>query len=247
MVNLYSNLREVMRIVIIEDEARIARRIERLTRELLGSQVQAIAICESVNDGLSFIQTNPVDVLLLDLNLNGEDGFALLKTVISESFHTIIISAYTEKAITAFSYGVLDFVPKPFDEARLAQAFLRLTTTQKSTQHGTQFLAIKKNGAVALINIEEVKYIKGAGIYTELHLKNGKREIHDKTLEKLEQLLPGTFERIHKSYIIPVDQAQEIIIHSGSKYYVVLKTGEVLPIGRTRYKNLKNKLFNPPG
>ncbi len=236
-----------MRLVIIEDEARIARRLERLTRELLNDPLTTITICESLAEGLHFIQNNAVDVLLLDLNLNGEDGFQLLKTVVSETFHTIIVSAYTEKAITAFAYGVLDFVPKPFDENRLAQAFLRLTTAGKTAAHGIQFLAVKKNGVVALINIEELRYIKGAGIYTELHLKNGKREIHDKSLEKLEQLLPGTFERIHKSYIVPVFQVQEIIIHSGSKYFAVLKTGEILPIGRTRYKNLKNKLFNQPG
>ncbi|WP_342327518.1 LytTR family DNA-binding domain-containing protein [Pedobacter sp. FW305-3-2-15-E-R2A2] len=233
-----------MRILIVEDEGRIAGRIERMSRSFFGAKLQQITICEAIEEALAFLENNEIEVLLLDLNLNGRDGFELLKSVVSGSFHTIIISAYIEKAITAFEYGVLDFVAKPFDERRLSQAFQRISIAENQKENGLRFLAVKRSGNIALIDVNELLYIKGAGIYAELHLKNGKQELHDKSLEKLEQLLPASFERIHKSYLVPIGQAMKITVSSGSKYQLLLENGEALPIGRTRYAALKEKLFH---
>lgn len=232
-----------MRILIIEDEARIASRIERMSRSFFAQKLTRLDRLESVQEGLLFLMDHEIDVLLLDLNLNGENGFTLLESVVSRSFHTIVISAYTERAITAFEYGVLDFVPKPFDENRLAQAFLRISSPENKVGNGLRFLAVKKAGEIVMVDVQELLYIKGAGIYSELHLRNGKSELHDKSLEKLQQLLPNTFERVHKSFLVAIEQCEKIIVNSGSKYELMLKNGEILPIGRTRYAQLKEKLF----
>ncbi len=231
-----------MRILIIEDEARIAKRLERMTRSFF-EQSSTIVICDSLQKGLIYIERNQIDLLLLDLNLNGENGFEFLEAVVAKSFPTIIVSAYAEKAIIAFEYGVLDFVPKPFDENRLFQAFKRLTTSIKTPDQNLKFLAVKKSGNIKLIDISDLHFIKGAGIYSELHLQNGTQELHDKTLEALEQLLPKSFERIHKSYIVSLDLTEKIIVESGSKYNLLLKTGAMLPIGRSKYKALKMKII----
>jgi DNA-binding LytR/AlgR family response regulator len=234
-----------MRIVIVEDEARIARRIERMARAFFGRDLEHLVACESITQGLHALATAAPDLLLLDLNLNGNDGFGLLESVSAGAFHTIIVSAHAEKAITAFAYGVLDFVPKPFAEERLTQAFARVAATVKKQEqdNGLKFLAVKKQGKVVLIDIKDLRYIKGAGIYSELHLKNGHKELHDKSLEKLEQLLPASFERIHKSYIVPIDQAAIILVQEGGKYQLQLENGELVPIGRSRYKELKGRLL----
>ncbi|MBO2012898.1 LytR/AlgR family response regulator transcription factor [Hymenobacter negativus] len=233
-----------MKILIVEDEARIARRLERMTHDYFGPQLASLSSCESLPTALHALTTAAPDLLLLDLNLNGQDGFDLLKSVAAGAFHTIIISAYTDKAITAFAYGVLDFVPKPFTEERLAQAFARLTaaTPARKPESALQFLAVKKQGSLSLIDIKDIRYIKGAGIYAELHLQNGKKELHDKSLEKLAQLLPGSFKRIHKSYLVPIAQAEKIIVQEGSSYQLLLKNGELIPIGRSRYKELRSKM-----
>lgn len=231
-----------MRVLIIEDEARIARRLERMASNYF-EQNSTISICDSVQKGMAYIENNEIDLLLLDLNLNGENGFDLLESVVSRSFHTIIVSANTDKAILAFEYGVLDFVPKPFDEIRLTQAFKRMITNVKPIEESLKFLAIKKAGNIKLIDIDDLLYVKGAGIYSELHLRNGKQELHDKSLESLEQLLPHSFERIHKSYLVSLELAEKIIIEPGSKYSLMLKSGEQLPIGRSKYKDLKGKII----
>jgi two-component system, LytTR family, response regulator LytT len=225
-----------MKILIIEDEARIAKRIERMTRDFFDKDVQ-ILLCDSLENGLNAIGQQSIDLLLLDLNLNGEDGFDILKTFVAKSFQTIIISAYTDKAITAFNYGVLDFVPKPFDEIRLAQAFTRFTTPTKESGRDIQYLAVKKGKAIKLVSI------KGAGIYTELHLSDGRIELHDKTLESLEKLLPLTFERIHKSFILCWNEADKLVVEPGGKYSMLLKNGEMLPVGRSKYKEIRHKLI----
>ena len=232
-----------MRVLIIEDEGRIAKRLERMTRSFFEENLSSLSICDSLQKGLIYIAEHQIDILLLDLNLNGENGFDLLESVVAGSFHTIVVSAYTDRAIHAFSYGVLDFVPKPFDEQRLGLAFKRISATVKKTENSMKFLAVKKAGQLHLIDIDDLLYIKGAGIYSELHLQNGRLELHDKSLETLEQLLPDSFERIHKSYIIPMKHAERITVQAGSKYNLLLKNGEMLPIGSLRYKDLKKRLL----
>lgn len=228
-----------MRILIIEDEARIAKRIERMTKDFFLNTLQQLTCVHSLADGIEHIANNPLDILLLDLNLNGENGFDVLQQSVSESFHTIIISANKDQALTAFEYGVLDFVPKPFNKIRLEQAFNRVLKKEEVTTENLQYLAIKKRTGIQLIDIKNVLYIKGAGMYTEVYLNNGKIELHDKSLEKLSQLLPQSFHRIHKSYLVKISEVKEILIQTGSKYSVELNSGEILPVGRTKYKNLK--------
>lgn len=231
-----------MKILIIEDETRIAKRIERMVRHILGQDITFLLRCDSLEQGLEIINKHAIDLLFLDLNLNGQDGFDILETVVAESFHTIIISAYKDRALRAFEYGVLDFVPKPFDEKRLAKACQRISHKAEGIAK-MKYVAIKKKGKQVLINVEDIIYIKGAGIYTELFLQNGTQEIHNKSLERLQLLLPDTYERIHKSYLVAMHHAKQIIIEPGSKYSMELQNGTNLPIGRTRYKKIQEKWF----
>jgi len=82
----------------------------------------------------------------------------------------------------------------------------------------------------------------GAGSYSALHLNDGSTELHDKSLDKLHALLPPVFERIHKSYIVKMSAVTGLLIHEGSRYAVTLRNGLTLPVGRTRYKQIKEKL-----
>jgi len=230
-----------MNILIVEDESRIAKRIERMTRDIFGDSLQSLTHINMLHEAMEFIESNSLDLVLLDLNLNGANGFDVLATAVSQSFHTIVISAYKDQAITAFEYGVLDFVPKPFNRDRLEQAFNRAITKENAEDSKIKFLAIKKRGRIQLIPIEDLLYVKGAGVYTELFLADGTKELHDKSLERLEQLLSHAFERTHKSYLVKMSEVKEIVVKSGSKYMAELRNGEMIPIGRTKYKSLKAK------
>ncbi|OJJ21678.1 DNA-binding response regulator [marine bacterium AO1-C] len=227
-----------MKIMIVEDEFPIAQLIQKYVREILGTKITQLVAFSSLDQAQEHLKVHAVDVLLLDLNLNGKNGFEILQTLMAESFHTIIISAYRDRALEAFEYGVVDFVPKPFNKERLEKALERLQT---DTRTETKFLAIKHQGRIQLIPIEDITYAQGAGNYSEVYLKDGRKVLHDKALDKLLKLLPTEFERIHKSYLVKMSEMQTVQIHQGSKYEMVLKNGVVLPIGRTRYKELKER------
>ncbi|WP_299457074.1 LytTR family DNA-binding domain-containing protein [uncultured Microscilla sp.] len=230
-----------MKILIVEDEAKIAQYIEKVTTAILGDKVTATKIIPDLVSALYYLDTHTIDLLLLDLNLNGEDGFGILQELVATSFHTIIISANKHRAIEAFEHGVLDFIPKPFTKERLQKAFERWNLSEKRAPHPTKKLAIRSKGKIKLVDINEVLYIKAANVYATLHLKNGEQELHDKSLDKLQMILPPEFIRIHKSYMVDIHQIKNILIHQGSKYEAVLGNEVIIPIGRTYYKQLKEQ------
>ncbi len=231
-----------MIVVVVEDEPLIASRIERMTRELLGEKLTRILVLHSLADAQNYLFSHPVDLLLLDLNLHGRDGFELLKQAISGSFHTIIISAYTDQAIRAFEYGVLDFIAKPFTAARLGKALARLDRAAEENACPAKYMAVRKNRRLLLIEVDRIVYIRGAGIYSEIFLQDGTSEIHDKTLTRLEAVLPSSFVRIHKSHIVNIRYVQSFSALGGSRYRVLLRTNEMLPVSRHKVSAIKNLL-----
>jgi two-component system, LytTR family, response regulator LytT len=228
-------------VAIVEDEPAVARRLERLTRDILGDRLRAVAVHRTLAAAQEALRTSPIDILILDLNVAGHDGFDLLHEAIAESFHTIVVSASAERAIEAYALGVLDFVAKPFNRERLATAFERVSL-RAGTAASIRVLAVRKRHGLALIPVEHVLFIKGAGSYTELHLRDGSVELHSKTLEQLEAILPFDFERTHKSYIVRLSEIARIQAHEGTQYDLELRSGASLPVGRTRYPRLLSRL-----
>ncbi|HEX8155431.1 MAG TPA: response regulator, partial [Thermoanaerobaculia bacterium] len=98
-----------MAIAIVEDEAIVARRLERMVRDIVGSP-SPIALAPSLPAALDLIRTKPIDLLFLDLNLSGRDGFRLLEEAAAARCRTIVVSAHQEQALRAFEYGVVDVV-----------------------------------------------------------------------------------------------------------------------------------------
>jgi two-component system response regulator LytT len=232
-----------MRILIVEDEPLIGRRLERLSRKILDGRVDALRVVQTFASAQSLLSEQPFDVVFLDLNLDGADGMELLRAAVAGSFHTIVVSANVERAVDAFAHGVLDFVPKPFTEDRLAQALARVTATTVLAPFAAQFLAVRKLGRLELVRIEDVLFARGAGAYSELVLESGRVELHDKSLERLEAILPPVFVRIHKSYLVRMSAIRALHAQEGSHYEAELRTGHRLPIGRQRYKELKAQLL----
>ena len=231
-----------MIVAVVEDEPLIASRIERLTREILDKKLTKMVVKNSLREARQYLFEHPVDLLLLDLNLHGKDGFELLKQAVSGSFHTIIISAHTDKALEAFEYGVLDFVGKPFSKERLQKAIMRLENAGEKNTYPTKYIAVRKTGKLLLIEVEEIRYIKGAGIYSEIVMKDGRVELHDKSLHKLDAILPSNFIRTHRSYIVNIQCVKSFSSLGGSKYRLKLSNDEILPVSRTKYKDIKELL-----
>ena len=231
-----------MKIVIVEDEVMIARRIKKFCENILQNRLEAIHHFYTLEDAEDYLDTHEIDLLLLDLNLNNRDGFDLLKNKLADSYHTIVISANAERALEAFEYGVLDFVAKPFKQERLEKALDRLGSNAQFGIGASKYLSIKKHGRIELINTEEIRYIRATGHYSEIVLMDGSTQLHDKNLEKLLLTLPHHFERVHKSYALTLSQVRALHKYPGSRYELELINGECIPLGRTRYAEVKTKL-----
>jgi len=229
-------------ILIVEDEPPIAREIERLTQQHLNCYNLNICIAHVLTEAFIRIEQTSFDLCLLDLQLANQSGFDILHGVVSRNFHTIIISAHTDMAIEAFEYGVLDFVPKPIKSDRLKLAFNRFLGLNKPEHAGIKYLVVRKRNENHIISISKVLYFKADGYLVEVHLTNGKMELYDKPLNRLEQVLPNNYIRIHRSYITNIN---EILFyrHKGNAVYeIVLKNGLLLPLSNGQYKIIKDVL-----
>lgn len=229
-----------MRILIVEDEAPIAEDILCTIKNILGNKLSSIHIETTLSNAGLYLSEKAIDVLVLDLNLHGKNGFELLKDYVARSFHTIIVSANIDKALEAFEYGVLDFIPKPYTEERIRKAFDRLNDPFALEGYAIRNISVRQNGKIKIIPLAQVKYFKGANVYSEIYLHNGQMELYDKTLNNLSMLLPKNYIRIHKSFIVDSKLIKSIIMHGSGRYDVELTTGDNLPLSRERYKEIKN-------
>jgi DNA-binding LytR/AlgR family response regulator len=228
-----------MRILIVEDEKVAARGLQRMVQDILGKEISWIGWEASLDASKLALSENPIDILFLDLNLNGENGFDLLQGAVAGSFHTIVVSANEDQAVNAFEYGVIDFVPKPVSEERLKKAIARVKDANFSGK-AAKYLPIRKPKGIALIQLGEVSYFRGDGNYVEIKLKTGASEYHRQTLDSLAKILPPQFSRIHRSYIVDRRDVKSVVSHGGGMYEVELEGGEKLPLSRIHYKDFKN-------
>ncbi|MGH8147411.1 MAG: LytR/AlgR family response regulator transcription factor, partial [Rhodanobacteraceae bacterium] len=227
-----------MHILIVEDETLVARRLARYIEDILASRISRLHVEHTFEAANEVLRGRPPDVLFLDLNLNGRDGFEMLAQATSGAFHVIVVSANVDRALEAFEYGVLDFVPKPFSRQRLQQAVDRLDKVNPN-RHEVRRLAVIVRGAVELIDLKNVVFIQGADNYSEIVCRGGRRLLHQKTLSNLEMLLPERFIRIHRSCIVNLDEVSTLRSREGSRYEVTLKDGRNLPVGRSRVDMLR--------
>ena len=232
-----------MKIVIFEDESLVEARLERMLREVIGNELESLRIFSSLAEARHGLNSRLCDVLFLDLNLQGDDGMALLTEAVAGSFQTIIVSANTDRAIDAFDHGVLDFVAKPFTRERLRQALDRLNLTGGAA-HPVRVLAIKKTNGIDVVPLARVKYIRGADTFSEIIATDGHLYLSSKTLEALAVILPGEFVRIHKSYLVRLSDIRTLHYAVGSRYEAELRDGERLPVGRSRFKAVRDRLVS---
>ena len=107
----------------------------------------------------------------------------------------------TEKALQAFEFGVLDFVPKPIKKERLEKALQKWKNAAANSRY-TKFLSVRKEDKTEIISLKDISYIQGQDNNTIIHRKNQATDTHRKTLDSLSKILPSHFFRIHKSYLV---------------------------------------------
>lgn len=223
-----------MRVAIVEDEAIVARRLARMVRDIVGCETP-IEIAPTVPAALDLVRNRPLDLLFLDLNLNGRDGFALLEEAVAAPFQTVVVSAHHDQALRAFDYGVTDFVAKPWSEERLRLAIDRVT--RRESPRATT-LIVRKGRELRTINAASILFVRGADDYSELHLDDGTTHLHEKSLTALESVLPPSFARVHRSYIANVTRVRGI---RGAE--LVFADESAVPVGRMYREAVRRRVL----
>jgi two-component system response regulator LytT len=231
-----------MNVLIVEDEDVVARRLARLTRTILGPRLTALDTATTVDAARDRLHASPLDLVFLDLDLNGHDGFRLLAEAVAGSFQTIIVSAHADQAIRAFEHGVTDFVAKPYNEDRLRQALRRVDQREPALRDRLRVLAVRRHGEVRLLALDTIVRIAAADDYSEIHCDDATTHLHDKTLASLEHLLPARFERVHRSHIVDVHRVARWEIAEGSRYHLTLDRGDQVPASRTWIQEFRRRV-----
>ena len=226
-----------MKIFIVEDEKVASRRLMRQIEEILPNN--EVSSFYEFDEVIKTLENETPDLLILDLNLNGEDGFKILKALEKKDFETIVVSANGERALEGFDLDIVDFVLKPYETERLAKA-LQKFMSRRNRKKGKENkeLLIKDGPKRFSVLIDEILYISGAGDYREIHCPNGKIYLHPNSLEKFSEILPEGFLRIHNSYLVNEKFIVETLVFGGGKYEAVLSNGAKLPVSRNKYKEL---------
>ena len=252
---------------IIADDEQLARKKLRL---LLNSdrRVEVVAECENGRQTVSAIRSFRPDMLLLDIQMPDMNGFEVLSELSSEEMPQVIFtSAYDQYAIRAFERRALDYLLKPFDQDRLhtsverAIVEIRKSKDQKFTNRVLELLssvdskrqvipefderlAIKSNGRVVFLNLDEIHWIEAAANYVRLNTSNDSY-LYRQTISRLsERLNPSHFIRIHRSVIVNVRVIKELIPVNCGEYVMVLHSGKELSCSRGYRANLQHLIAN---
>jgi two-component system response regulator LytT len=227
-----------LKILIVEDEPPIAADIAEYAAQFAGRDQCAITVLYTFEEAREFLEKEKIDLLLLDLNVGGKNGFEIPKETVARNFHTIVISAYTDRALEAFDYGILDFVAKPIDKERLRLAFERYFGRRKIEGEGARYLAVHKMSQYFMVPVDTILFFKAVGYLVEIHEADGKIDLIEKALNHLEQILPRRFIRTHRSYIVDINLVQSYRHVGSGAYEITLKDGMVLPLSGRRLKEI---------
>jgi len=244
--------------LIVDDEP-LARS---MTRRMLDghANIELVGECESGEDAVATIRTLKPDLVFLDVQMPGLDGFAVIEALASERLpHVIFITAYDQYAVRAFEVHALDYLLKPFDRERFEQALrraVRQIETEQSGELNERILAllaerqppapylerfiIKTAGRVFFLKAGEIEWVEAEGNYVVLHA-GGKRHLFREAISNVETRLdPRKFQRIGRSAIVNLDSIRELQPWFRGDYKIILHDGTELKLSH-RFRDNLNK------
>ena len=249
-----------LRALIVDDEPPARARLRRLLAEIEGVTVAGEA--GSAEAARRALETTPADVLLLDVQMPGEDGFQLLDGLRPRPA-VVFVTAFDHYAVRAFEESATDYLLKPVRRERLAaalervrQALLRpealaqrLETLMAALGHapGTEHLerfTVRSGLRQIILRVDEVLWF-GAADKLVFAATATDRHYVNFTLDQLEQRLdPRRFARVHRSAIVQLDQAAALRPAFAGTYRLQLKdaTRTELPVSRSRARRLRDRL-----
>ncbi len=222
-------------VLIVDDEPLARRNLAVLL--CADADIGSIEESSSGAEAIETIRSQKPDLLFLDVQMPECGGFDVLELLGTDLPQTIIfVTAHDEYALRAFETGALDYLLKPFDDARFTRVLARAKEKIAcyGSRHKPRRLVVKSPRRLLFIDVSEVDWVEAASYYACLHIGQETHLIR-RTMAELERDLGGGFIRIHRSTIVNLDGVKGLELQSSGEYAVVLRTGTRLRLSR-RYK-----------
>jgi two-component system LytT family response regulator len=231
--------------VVVDDESLARRNVTVLLRR--DPDVGSIVECASGLDAIVEIRKSKPDLVFLDVQMPECGGFDVLELLGSDLPPTIIfVTAHDEYALRAFEAGALDYLLKPFDDARFGRALKRakekLAHYVPPQPHAAERVVVRSQGQVLFLSVADIDWIEAAGYYACLHVG---RETHilRRSLSELEHDLgEERFIRVHRSILVNLERIRGLELQAGGEYEVVLKSKLRLRLSRRYRKRLQDRM-----
>ena len=244
----------MIKTLIVEDE-KLARD---LIREYLGKydDFEILGEFEDGFSGLKAINEMKPDLVFLDIQMPKLTGFEMLELL---DHHPAIIftTAYDQYALNAFEHNALDYLLKPYSEDRFEEALNkareRVKTGDKDSigklvEHRDELeeelhrIVVKSRSKISVIPVSEVLYLEAQDDYVMIYTRESKH-LKQKTMKFFESHLPADeYVRIHRSYIVRIEEISQMQLYEKDSYIVILKNGTKLPVSKTGLPRLKKQL-----
>lgn len=255
---------DTLRVLLVDDEPAARDLVrEMLADEVKPGRVQIVGECKDGLEAVEAIRSKRPDVVFLDVQMPGMDGFEVLAALPADEIPCVIfVTAYDQYALRGFEVHALDYLLKPFDRKRFDQAFARakqMVARERSSELSERILTllgerppapkpqldrfvIKTDGRVFFLPAKEIEWIGAEGNYVSLHVGQA-CHLFREAISSLEgQLDPQKFRRIHRSTIVNIDCIRELQPMFRGEYLVIMKDGTKLKLSHNYRDNLQQQL-----
>jgi two-component system LytT family response regulator len=252
----------MMRTLIVDDEPLARERLRTLLQQ--ESDIEVIGECTDGRQAVHAITEHAPDLVMLDIQMPGMDGFEVLQAVTDRPLPGVIfVTAYDQYAIQAFEVHALDYLLKPFTARRFQKALQRARLEVKSDPSNdspverrllnllddlggerryTKRIVVKSSGRIHFVKVDEIDWVEAEGNYVRLHIGAHSHLLRE-TMKGMEAALdPERFIRIHRSTIVNTERIKELQPLFHGEYAVLLYDGTRLVASRGPENRLRRML-----
>ncbi|MEC8458072.1 MAG: LytTR family DNA-binding domain-containing protein [Bacteroidota bacterium] len=214
-------------------------------------EVTIVAQCNTVDEALNVLAQESIDILFLDVNLNGESGFDLIEKWSGDELPSLIFTtAFDEFAVKAIKHAALDYLLKPIDSEDLVKAVRKAGNkvsrdlqdiVSEGAKGAPKKLVIPTTEGMHILNVKEIVRCESSSNYTTFFLADKSSVLASKTMKEYEILLRSAgFERVHKSHLVNLEMISRYISADGG--YLLLKEGSTVPVSNRKKEILVSHL-----
>jgi len=253
----------MLKAIIVDDEEKnregLARMIDQFCHD-----VAVVGKAESASAAKKAIQEHQPDLVFLDIEMPGGNGFSLLEEMPNPNFQVIFTTAHADYAIKAIKFAALDYLLKPININELKTAVEKAIINMNAAQDGSllkkkievlkdnrknegfdfEKIALPTSDGIDFYKISEILRCEADRAYCKFHMLNGQKVVVSKPLKEFEDLLEEcNFFRVHKSNMINLNQIKKYVKGKGG--YLILSDDSHVDVSVRRKEALMDVLSNP--